>query len=143
MYIHERTIPDLVAYKLNHPEHLFVSANVINSWRFQELHNAFMVTLPFAPDHTPLQNEILDWRVSKLHSAKPPSSDIGESHYEGHRLFIAPDYKHCWLPMQGGTLDDTPIRNGLHECSGADKWQCAAIAHYSLFSHLEKGIVFL
>ena len=56
-----------------------------------------------------------------------------------HDFYMPPDYKHRWLPMPGGILDDTPIRNGIDDCSGVNRWQCGVIAHYSLFEHLGKG----
>lgn len=136
VYIHDNTFSDMVQYKLNHPNHLFVSANVINSWRLTQLHNAFMCTLPFAPEYTPLEGETLDWRVSHRPFAKRPSADMDD--VEGE-FYKPPDYKHKWLPMPEGILDDTPIRNGINDCSDVDKWQCGVIAHYSLFKHLEKG----
>src|SRR2546423_1679314 len=49
---------------------------------------------------------------------------------------IPPDYKHRWLPMRGVSIDNCPMRMGLN-CSGIAQWQCATIAHYSLFYNLE------
>ena len=43
--------------------------------------------------------------------------------------------------MRGATLEDTAIRGGLEKCSDVDKWQCAAIAHYSFFYRLEQSTI--
>jgi hypothetical protein len=130
----------LVAYKLNHPEHLFVSANVINSWRLQDLHTAFMSTIPVAPDYRRLQNQRLDWRLSTA-PFEPPKVQYESELLPQARLPTPPPYKHCWLPMRGATLEDTAIRDGLENCSHVAKWQCAAIAHYSFFYRLEQSTI--
>ena len=130
MYIADNAIPDLVAYKLNHPEHLFVSANIINHPRLQNVHNAFMASIPFAPEHHPTHHTT-DWRISTL-----PTSQLEQVLNMGDWP-EPPQYKHRWLPMRESTIDDCPIRDGL-DCSHHSQWQCAAIAHYSLFHHLEQ-----
>ena len=112
----------MVQYKLNHPNHLFVSANVVNSWRLAQLHNAFMCTLPFAPDYTRLEGETLDWRVSEYPSANRPSPDMKEPYDVERGFYIPPEYKHKWLLMPEGILDDTPIRNGINDCSDISRW---------------------
>jgi hypothetical protein len=43
--------------------------------------------------------------------------------------------------MRQGDMDDCPLRSGL-DCGGHDQWQCAAIAHYDFFYHLENGTLF-
>lgn len=135
MFISDNAIADLVAYKIAHPEHLFVSANVVNHPRFQKLHNQFGATRPFAPEkkHTTHTD---DWRVNHL-----PTSRIKKVGFmrEWPR---PPEYKHRWLPMRDAIIDDCPMRAGLN-CSSQPQWQCAAIAHYTLFYHLENRSAFV
>jgi hypothetical protein len=132
VYIADNTIPDLVAYKLNHPEHLFVSANIINHPRLTKLHMGRMASFPFAPEfqHTPQTHE---WKTSLL-----PTSPVDVVR-DMDEWPTPPDYKHRWLPMRGVPIDNCPMRMGLN-CSGIPQWQCATIAHYSLFYNLEYRI---
>ena len=132
MYISKNAIPDLVAYKLNHPEYLFVSANVINHPRLQNVHNHFRVMLPFAPEQHPLRYPTKDWRVNHLPTS--PLEDVRSM----EQWLAPPEYKHRWLPMRGATIDNCPIRDAL-ECSGRPQWECATIVHYTLFQHLENS----
>jgi hypothetical protein len=132
VYIADNAIPDLVAYKTSHPEHLFVSANIVNHPRLQKVQSAYAAPVPFAPEQSPI-HETTDWRISTL-----PSSPLEEvkSMSEWPE---PPDFKHRWLPMRSATIDDCPMRKGLN-CSDKPQWQCAAIAHYSLLYHIEQSI---
>jgi hypothetical protein len=130
VFISDNAIEDIVTYKLNHPEHLFVSANIINHPKLQTVHNAFMTQFPFAPDTHPVQHPGNNWRISNL-----PSSPV-EYVRSMNEFPVPPDYKHRWLPMRNATIDDCPIREGI-DCSGRPRWECATIAHYSFFQHLE------
>ena len=106
-----------------------MSANIVNHPRFQKLHNSYGASIPFAPDHTPI-NYTREWRISSLPSSRVKevlSMDVWPH---------PPEYKHRWLPMKEAILDDCPMRSGL-DCWGQPQWQCATIAHYSLFWHLE------
>ena len=133
MYIANNSISSLVAYKLQHPDLLFVSANIVNHPKLQEIHNARLVPQPFAPEQSSSpQSE--GWKIGDL-----PFSPLQEVLSFSDDWPPPPEYKHRWLPMRGATIDDCPIRNGL-SCSGQPKWQCAAIAHYSFFRHLETSI---
>jgi hypothetical protein len=134
LYISDNTIVDMVKYKLEHPEHLFVSANVINHPRLQSVHNAFGAPIPFAPEESPMV-ELSNWRTSSL-----PTSPVERVLNMETDWPQPPIYKHRWLPMRGATMDDCPLRNGI-DCSGVPQWQCAAIAHYSFFTHLENRIL--
>jgi len=129
VFISDNAIANLVAYKVNHPEHLFASANVVNHPRIQKLHNQYGAALPFAPEQSPT-DQTIDWRVNNL-----PTSDVEEVP-DMAEWRQPPRYKHRWLPMRGAKIDDCPMRSGLH-CSNQPQWQCAAIAHYTLFQHLE------
>ena len=131
VYIADNAIPDLVEYKVNHPEHLFVSANVVNHPRLQKLHNSYGVPVPFAPEQSHTHGTH-DWRVSSL-----PSSPI-EKVSSMDDWPTPPEYPHRWLPMRAATIDNCPMQTGL---SSSDKpqWYCSVIAHYSLFHHLENS----
>ena len=134
VYIGENTIADLVEYKVTHPEHLFVSANIINHPRLQAIHNAKMTNHPFAPEHVRrnLTNGT-DWRISHLPTS--PIQNFSTIHDDWNP---PPKYKHRWLPMRSANRDDTPLRDGLN-CSGLPQWQCGVLAHYSFFQNLETG----
>jgi hypothetical protein len=119
----------MVKYKLEHSEYLFVSANVVNHPRFQDIHNSHGAVIPFAPEQS-AAHQTNDWRISVL-----PSSPLKQV-LTMDDWPAAPEYKHRWLPMRNGIVDDCPLRQGI-ECSGKPRWQCAVIAHYSLFQHLE------
>jgi hypothetical protein len=129
VFIADNAIADLVEYKINHPEHLYISANIVNHPRLQRIHNSYDVPVPFAPEQSPT-HQSHDWRISLL-----PSSPVEEVLLP-EDWPSPPEYKHRWLPMRAGTLEDTPMRSGLN-CSGEPQWQCATIAHYSLLYHLE------
>lgn len=116
-------------YKLDHPEYLFISANIVNHPRIQKLHNSHGAAVPFAPEQLPT-HQTLDWRISVLPSS--PLAEVVSMDYWP----APPKYRHRWLPMRDAIIDDCPMRAGLN-CSGEPQWQCAAIAHYSLFQHLE------
>jgi|SRR5579862_2505175 len=134
LFISDNAIADLVQYKLNHPEHLLVSANIINHPRLTKVHSWFMAPLPFAPDQHPLHTQHTDdWRVSSL-----PSSLLHEVKTMDDWI-DPPKHRHRWLPMRNSTIDDCPMRSGLN-CSGQPQWQCAAIAHMTLFARLEESI---
>jgi hypothetical protein len=122
-----------VEYKYNHPEHLYVSANIINHPRLQAVHNSIMTTRPFAPEFH-FTYETLDWRISPL-----PTSPIESVANVEEDWPEPPEYKHRWLPMRHANPDDTPLRNGLN-CSNLPQWQCSTLAHYSFLQHLENGI---
>jgi hypothetical protein len=130
LFISDNAIEDLVRYKLDHPEHYLVSANVINHPRLTTVHCSFMVPRPFAPEQSPLHSTTDDWRVSVL-----PTSDVVDVPNMDHWP-EPPEYQHRWLPMRQATIDDCPMRSGLN-CSGQPQWQCAAIAHMSFLTHVE------
>ena len=132
VFIGENTIADLVEFKLTHPQYLFVSGNVINHPRLQRLHNALGTVVPFAPELRPT-HATHDWRISPL-----PSAEVHEFGNVTTDWIEPPEYRHRWLPMRDGKMDDCPLRTGL-SCSGLAQWMCAAIAHYDLFYHLENG----
>lgn len=130
VYISDTAIPDLVSYKLTHPDHLFVSANIINHPRLTKLHMGRMASFPFAPEHAPAPHAPIEWKTSLLPTS--PVEFVGDM----SEWPAPPEYKHRWLPMRGVGIDNCPMRRGLN-CSGVGQWQCATIAHYSLFYNLE------
>lgn len=151
LFIDSGTIPALIASKINHPEHLVISANVINNPALAWVHyhlGAIHSYLPEQPSPTSPKQDLIrhegrdpspsttpiSWRASKLPQWTGPSDFTLPKHP------TAPAYRHRWLPLGPGfNLDGTPITmtDWKDHSASWGNWAVVAQEHYSFFENLE------
>lgn len=140
VFLEDHTIPTIVKTKLDNPDTLMVSANVVNEGALASLHSHPGVALPYLPelDHTeqPSRSKSQlkhDWRASSLPSWHGPES------FRVRKGFKAPFEGHRWLlPREAGT-DRDPISGSVYTETGPTlrDWTVGAQQHYSFLHHLE------
>ncbi|KAI9719704.1 MAG: hypothetical protein M1828_006137 [Chrysothrix sp. TS-e1954] len=139
VFIGNETIPSLIKSKIEHPEHLAISANVINNPALASTHYHLGAIRPYLPDLSPLpaENEKSpSWRASEL----PPWTGPPDFRLAKHSSTSGP--RHRWLPLPSTFgLDGTPIVMTDWRFGGAalNSWSVAAQEHYSFLENLEKG----
>ncbi|KAJ5731068.1 uncharacterized protein N7483_005576 [Penicillium malachiteum] len=140
VFLEEHTIPIIVKTKLDHPDSLMVSANVVNEAALASLHSHPGVALPYLPElyhvkqpsrtKSQLQN---DWRTSSFPAWQGPAS------FRVRKGFKAPFQGHRWLlPTEPGS-DRDPIASSVYTDTGPSlkDWTVAAQQHYSFLHNLE------
>jgi len=137
LFIHDDAIPQLVQYRISHPEYFMISANVINNPELSWVHTRLGAVHPFLPETTPPKGfdpvvHIPDWKISKL--PRITSSTDSEEAYK------ALAYPHRWLPADVN-MDFTPVSATEYNAFGPgwNDWRIAAQQHYSFFQNAEKG----
>ena len=138
VFIDNSTIKEMVAAKAAHPEHLLVSANVINNPAMSWVHYHLLGAIqPYLPELSRPKNETaISWRASKL-----PFWQDGDL-FDRRERFDPPSDNHRWLPLGPGyTLEGTPITTTTYDAWGPawNNWAIAAQEHYSFLEHLENG----
>ncbi|KAL2000829.1 hypothetical protein VTN02DRAFT_2568 [Thermoascus thermophilus] len=142
VFLEENTIPTIVRTKLQHPDALMVSANVIHQPVLASLHNHAGVALSYLPElhhvsqparSTP--QRVDDWRLSDL----PPWE--GPADFRIQKEFQPPFKNHRWLLSNDSERERTPIAATMHsdEGPGWSHWTVSAQRHYSFLHHLEEG----
>ncbi|PKX99913.1 hypothetical protein P168DRAFT_330731 [Aspergillus campestris IBT 28561] len=140
VFFEDHTIPTIVKTKLDHPDSLVVSANVVNQAALKALHSHTGVALSYLPELSstsqsgPLRTQIdQEWRASQL----PPWE--GPSDFKVQKGFVAPFQNHRWLRSGDYEGDRTPIGTSMYsdEGPGLDHWTVSAQQHYSFLHHLE------
>ncbi|KAJ5895454.1 hypothetical protein N7495_007145 [Penicillium taxi] len=140
VYLEDLTIPTIVKTKLDNPDSLFVSANVVNEAALASLHSHPGVALPYLPElhhvEQPSRSKSQlsqDWRASSL----PPWE--GPADFRVENGFKPPFQGHRWLlPIEGGSYHD-PIASSVYTKTGPGlkDWTVSAQQHYSFLHHLE------
>ncbi|KAJ5090438.1 hypothetical protein N7532_009122 [Penicillium argentinense] len=140
VYLEDHTIPTIVKTKMENPDTLMVSANVVNEGALASLHSHPGVALPYLPElyhvDQPSRSKSQlshDWRMSSLPSWRGPAS------FRVRKGFKAPFEGHRWLlPREPGT-DRDPIAGSVYTETGPTlrDWTVAAQQHYSFLHHLE------
>lgn len=140
VFMEDHTIPTIVKTKLNSPDTLMVSANVVNEGALASLHSHRGVSLPYLPELEPtsqpsraksqLQN---DWRGSSL----PPWT--GPADFKVRKDFKPPFEGHRWLLPRESATDRDPIAGSVYTETGPSMsdWTVGAQQHYSFLHHLE------
>ncbi|KAK5047167.1 hypothetical protein LTR84_007110 [Exophiala bonariae] len=150
LFMEDNAIQSIVQRKVDNPECVMVSANVINSpaasWVTQHHLGA---TKPYLPESSipdgfvdDDRRHMVDWRSSTLPHWESNSAynfTIGSSPpFKGHR----------WLPLGKGDYHFTPAdsigrQDNISLAKNASSeylpWTVAAQQHYSFLEHLEKG----
>lgn len=140
VFMEDHTIPTIVKTKLDNPETLMVSANIINEGALASLHSHPGVALPYLPElyhvKQPSRSKSQlsqDWRASSLPAWEGPE-DFGVK-----RGFKPPFNGHRWLlPAKAGP-DRDPISASVYTNTGPNltDWTVSAQQHYSFLKHLE------
>ena len=123
--------------KVEHPEYIIVSANLVVQFAFAWIHYHLGAIHPYLPELDPYESTkpTSSWRKSELPFWVGPE-DYNVTNY------TAPAY-HRWLPLAPGTgsTDSTPIAQTKYMVGGSgwDDWQVGAQQHYSFLENLEKG----
>ena len=127
----------MIAAKVAHPEHLFISANIINNPALSWVHYHQDAVLPYLPEQVKRpRNDTPSWRASKL----PTWQDAAL--FDRRQKMDPPFEGHRWLPLPPGyTLDGTPITTTAYDPYGTGwwNWPVAAQMHYSFLDHLERN----
>ena len=140
VFLEDHTIPTIVKTKLDYPDSLMVSANVINEAALASLHSHPVVALPYLPElhhvEQPSRSKSQlshDWRASSLPEWRGPAS------FRVRKGFKPPFDGHRWLlPAEAGS-DRDPISASVYTETGPTlkDWTVAAQQHYSFLHHLE------
>ena len=142
VFFEDHTIPTIVKTKLDHPDSLVVSANVVNQAALKTLHShagvalSYLPELPLTSQSIPVKTQIgQEWRASQLPQWEGPND------FKVHKGFVAPFQNHRWLRSGDYEGDRTPIGTSMYtdEGPGLDHWTVSAQQHYSFLHHLELG----
>ncbi|KAJ5403939.1 hypothetical protein N7509_003810 [Penicillium cosmopolitanum] len=140
VYMEDHTIPTIVKTKLDNPDTLMVSANVVNEGALASLHSHRGVSLPYLPElqHTPQPSRSKsqlehDWRASSLPSWTGPAD------FKVRKDFKPPFEGHRWLLPRESATDRDPIAGSVYTDTGPSMsdWTVGAQQHYSFLHHLE------
>jgi hypothetical protein len=139
IFLEDYTIPTIVKTKLENPDSLMISANVINQHMLETLHSHHRVALPYLPELSSTNQSLIhtsqDWRASNLPTWEGPAD------FEIHKGFSPPSGTHRWLPLNDEDDDRTPIGTSMYSANGPGlkDWTVHAQQHYSFLQHLECG----
>jgi hypothetical protein len=139
VFIEDGAVKSLVETRLNNPEPLLVSANVINHPLLTWVHYHLGALRPYLPELKQSQSpsDSPSWRASELPDWDGPKDFKIEPEID----FKAPYKGHRWLPVrkERATTDHTPIEMTEYDPGGKTlkKWPVAAQEHYSFLEHLE------
>ena len=123
--------------KVEHPEYIIVSANLVVQFAFAWIHYHLGAIHPYLPELDPYTSKkpTSSWRKSELPFWVGPE-DYNVTNYTD------PAY-HRWLPLAPGTgsTDSTPIAQTKYMVGGSgwDDWKVGVQQHYSFLENLEKG----
>ncbi|KNG80811.1 hypothetical protein ANOM_009969 [Aspergillus nomiae NRRL 13137] len=139
IFLEDHTVSTIVKTKLDHPDSLIVSANVINQAALQALHSHPGVALPYLPELSSSDQSrapiTQDWRATDLPTWKGPAD------FKILKGYPPPSESYRWLPLADEDGDRTPIGMSIYGDNGPelDDWTVHAQQHYSFLQHLEDG----
>ncbi|GAB1199777.1 hypothetical protein APSETT444_009136 [Aspergillus pseudonomiae] len=139
IFLEDHTVSTIVKTKLDHPDSLIVSANVINQAALQALHSHPGVALPYLPELSSSDQSrapiTQDWRATDLPTWKGPAD------FKILKGYLPPSESYRWLPLADEDGDRTPIGMSIYGDNGPelDDWTVHAQQHYSFLQHLEDG----
>ncbi len=154
VFIEDTTFAAVVKRKMEHPEYVLVSANVVNQPALAFVHYHLGTAHPYLPEVKKpadfIANPLLrpsTWRASELPLWAPPHENFTFDHRytrNGTNIvnesYPAPFKGHRWLPV-GSDADimDTPITAASYNKGGPGfySWVVAAQTHYSFLQNLE------
>ncbi|KAJ0422546.1 hypothetical protein BJY00DRAFT_69623 [Aspergillus carlsbadensis] len=125
VYLEEHTISTMVKTKLDHPDSLIVSANVVNQGPLEKLHSRPLITFP---DRLVRHTR----KVSRTGSGVPQAQ---------HKLFQKPNKNRLFRSSDEDEFDTTPIGESIYSEDGPTlpDWRVKAQQHYSFLYHLKWG----
>ncbi|KAJ5683158.1 hypothetical protein N7462_006323 [Penicillium macrosclerotiorum] len=142
VFLEDHTIPTIVKTKLENPNSIMVSANVVNEAALSSLHSHPGVAFPYLPElqhvKQPARSKSQlshDWRASSLPRWQGPAS------FRVRKGFKPPFQGHRWLlPIESGS-DRDPIAASVYTETGPTlkDWTVSAQQHYSFLDHLESN----
>ncbi|KAJ5480952.1 hypothetical protein N7539_006846 [Penicillium diatomitis] len=142
VFLEDHTIPTIVKTRLEDPDSLMISANVMSEGALSSLHSHHGVALPYLPeldeaDQDPQTNgqSHSDWHASNLPLWNGPAAFVIE------KEFRPPFQGHRWLPVAEEGLDRDPIASAMRRETGPSlqEWTVSAQHHYSFLDHLESN----
>ncbi|KAL4994799.1 hypothetical protein BDV10DRAFT_175987 [Aspergillus recurvatus] len=136
VFLEDHTIATISRTKLEHPDSLIVSANVINEAALEHLHSHPSIALPYLPELQPAQSvDSNSWRASELSRWKGPTG------FQARKGFEPPFTNHRWLPTDDENFGYTPVGMSIYSDHGpgSDEWTAKAQQHYSFLHHLDLG----
>ncbi|KAJ6436701.1 mitochondrial-processing peptidase subunit alpha protein [Purpureocillium lavendulum] len=137
VWMADDAIPRIVMRKLQHPEDLVVSANIINNPPLGFMHYHMGALHPYFPEI-----DFPDYQEKAQTSWKPsqdPSWD-GLANYTWPLDRPAPHQNHRWLRVEDeNMMSQTPAAQLKYEVWGPsyESWAIAAQMHYSLLENIE------
>lgn len=146
VFIEDDAIRAIVERKLQHPEHIFISSNVINSPALAWVHRSLGAIYPYMPEgesvtvNTTTANRGL-WRNSLLPDWKENRNGDFNFTITNANDYRAPRLGHRWLPAPDVLLDDTPVSRAEYNpwTTSLHLWHIGAQQHYSLLRRLEEN----
>lgn len=137
LYIEDSAIRSIVKKKVEHPEYIGVSANLIVNFATAWIHYHQGAVFPFLPELQASPQNTTDWRPSKL----PPWKGPTDFEWKKHEKEFSGKKGHRWLPVPSVSplAHHTPIDKAepLLSNNGWHNWLLATQQHYSLFRNLE------
>lgn len=137
VYVDDQTIPRIVSLKVDNPNYLVVSANVINSPLMSWVHYHTGAMHPYLPEHNAIGRERhvnqTPWRYDDYPTwTGPDDYTFGlkeDPPYDGHR----------WLRLtEANQIYRTPMASIEYGTWGTalESWSIAAQSHYSFLENL-------
>ncbi|KAL4939536.1 hypothetical protein BDV06DRAFT_198650 [Aspergillus oleicola] len=136
VFLEDQTIPTMIKTKLDHPDSLVASANVINEAALERLHSHPSIALPYLPELQPEEPVDHDsWSASALPRWQGPSG------FQIAKGFPPPSKNHRWLPSAKEGFNHTPVGISTYseDGPGPGEWTVKAQQHYSFLHHLKLG----
>ncbi|KAJ9652724.1 hypothetical protein H2198_008043 [Neophaeococcomyces mojaviensis] len=154
VWLADDTIPRIVSTKLEHPEYLVVSANMINSPLMGWVHYHMSAIKPYLPEV--INPEDVPPSLAPDKDARPPPPSRIPWRYSAHPQWTGPDdylfshdqetpaMRHRWLRLPTSQddlvkqLHRTPISEAEYKTWGnsLQSWAIAAQQHYSFLENL-------
>ncbi|CRG92751.1 hypothetical protein PISL3812_09818 [Talaromyces islandicus] len=123
VYIEGTTIPTMINTKMQHPESLIVSANVIHQSAVAKFHQRSGVILPYIPELSLGQRQLL---------SSSSDNSTSSSNNNGH------GFLRSILPYRMLEFFETNSNNNKLP-TGESNWMVQAQQHYSFLYHLAQG----
>ena len=139
LFIEDTTIRSIVKKKLEHPEYIGVSANIVVNFATAWMHNHLGAVYPYLPELDQSPANTTSWQVADLPYWKGPD-DFDFASYE---KTISAVPHHRWLPVAPDSplAHKTPMDRSEYTLgsSGWHTWMVATQQHYSFLRNLEMG----
>lgn len=129
VYIEDHTIPTIVNTKMQHPESLIVSANVIHQSAVAKFHQRTGVIIPYLPEPFLGQKQLLSSTLSENSSNKR----------HGLLWSILPRRMRELFENNNNSSSNNIMNNNPPQTEKSNNWIVQAQQHYSFLYHLAQG----